>query len=158
VHRGEITAEVAARLVAGQFPRWANLPVVQVKLNGWDNTTFRLGDELSIRLPSADEYSVGCGSGLRLGAGACVGARDVTGSTLLVTDGALHAVIDFGCAAVGDPACDLVMEWTFFSGDSAAVFRRGLRLDEATWARGWRYGPRQIAERVIAGHFRSAGS
>lgn len=41
---------------------------------------------------------------------------DVTGSNLLVADGALHAVIDFGGLAVGDPACDLVMEWTFFTG------------------------------------------
>jgi aminoglycoside phosphotransferase (APT) family kinase protein len=38
--------------------------------------------------------------------------------------------------AIGDPAYDLVMEWEFFSGDSAAVFRRGLHLDEATWDRG----------------------
>lgn len=34
------------------------------------------------------------------------------------------------------PACDLVMEWTFFTDDSAAAFRRGLHLDEATWSRG----------------------
>jgi aminoglycoside phosphotransferase (APT) family kinase protein len=54
VSRAEVTADVAARLVAGQFPQWADLPVVPVKLNGWDNTTFRLGEELSLRLPSAD--------------------------------------------------------------------------------------------------------
>ena len=54
--RDEITAEVAARLVAGQFPQWAALPVVPVGLNGWDNTTFRLGGELSIRLPSGGSY------------------------------------------------------------------------------------------------------
>jgi aminoglycoside phosphotransferase (APT) family kinase protein len=52
--RGEITADVAARLVAAQFPQWAGLPVTPVTLNGHDNTTFRLGDELSLRLPSAD--------------------------------------------------------------------------------------------------------
>jgi hypothetical protein len=28
------------------------------------------------------------------------------------------------------------MEWEFFTGDSAAAFRRGLHLDEATWDRG----------------------
>lgn len=44
----------------------------------------------------------------------------------------LHAVIDFGCAAVGDPACDPAMEWTFFTGGSAAAFRRALHLDAAT--------------------------
>jgi aminoglycoside phosphotransferase (APT) family kinase protein len=61
---------------------------------------------------------------------------DLTASNMLVTDGALHAVIDFGGVAIGDPAYDLVMEWEFFTGDSAAAFRRGLHVDEATWARG----------------------
>ncbi len=48
----------------------------------------------------------------------------------------LRAVIDFGCSAVGDPACDLVMAWTFFDDESRAVFRDALALDEDTWARG----------------------
>jgi aminoglycoside phosphotransferase (APT) family kinase protein len=30
---------------------------------------------------------------------------DLTASNLLVVDGRLSAVIDFGCSAVGDPAC-----------------------------------------------------
>jgi len=304
--RDKITPDVAARLVAGQFPQWAGLPVVPVSLNGWDNTTFRLGDELSIRLPSAAEYAAQVGKEHRWlpvlaprlplpipepvalgrrsgdfprpwsvyrwlagepasaglvanpvrfasslagfltalhavdasggppagphsfnrggplaawdeqtrqlirqaadGVDASAAAEvwdaalasawerapvwvhgDVTGSNLLVADGALCAVIDFGCAAVGDPACDLVMEWTFFTGESAAVFRRGLDLDEGTWARGrgwalwkallmigeekegrgdgkdaarrfgWRHSPRQIVDLVIADHARSAG-
>jgi aminoglycoside phosphotransferase (APT) family kinase protein len=64
---------------------------------------------------------------------------DITASNLLVADGHLHAVIDFGCSAVGDPACDLVMAWTFFTGDSRDAFHNGLALDDATWARarGW---------------------
>ena len=37
--RDQITAEVAVRLVAGQFPQWTGLPVVPVGLNGWDNIT-----------------------------------------------------------------------------------------------------------------------
>src|ERR1035437_2328741 len=53
VNKDEITADGAARVVAGQFPQWAALPVTPVTLNGQDNTTFRLGDELSLRLPSA---------------------------------------------------------------------------------------------------------
>lgn len=61
---------------------------------------------------------------------------DLTASNMLVAGGALHAVIDFGDVAVGDPAYDLVMEWEFFTGDSAAAFRSGLHLDDATWARG----------------------
>jgi len=299
VDRAEVTADVAIRLVAGQFPQWADLPVVPVKLNGWDNTTFRLGEELSLRLPNADWYTaqvakehrwlpalapllplpvpelvaagrptsefprpwsvyrwiagepaapgqvtdqVGFASGLarflsafqaldttggppagdhnfwRGGPLATYDEQtrqlihlaadeidvdgaadvweaalastwerppvwvhgDVTGSNLLVADGVLCAVIDFGGLGIGDPACDLVMEWTFFTGDSAAVFRGGLDLDDATWARGrgwalwkallmiaeelegrgdgrdvarrfgWRHTPRQIVDVVIA--------
>src|SRR5262245_59261077 len=230
--RAEITAEVAARLVAGQFPQWAHLQVVPVGPNGWDNTTFRLGSKLCVRLPSGDEYvaqvekehqwlpalagqlplpipqpiakgqpgngfprpwsiyrwieggpaSTGriadlsefaadlAGFLMALSAADATGAPgpglhsafrggpltrwdeetrksirlvaddidakgatrvwdtavastwrhaprwvhgDVCASNLLVADGALHAVIDFGCACVGDPACDLVMAWTF---------------------------------------------
>jgi aminoglycoside phosphotransferase (APT) family kinase protein len=306
VDRDAITADAAARLVAGQFPQWAGLPVVPVKLNGWDNTTFRLGEELSVRLPSGDGYAAqvakehrwlpflaprlplpipepvamgrpseefprpwsvyrwiagepasagqvaepvafawhlagfltalqaidasdGPPAGehnffragplavydqqtrrlIRTSAGdvdaggaakvwdAALASNwelppvwvhgDVTGSNLLVGNGALHAVIDFGGLAAGDPACDLVMAWTFFTGESAAAFRRGLRLDEQTWARGrgwalwkallmigdekegrrgghdaarrfgWRHSPRQIVDLVIADHARLAG-
>jgi len=254
VNEDEITADVAARLVAAQFPQWASLPVTPVTLKGYDNTTFRLGDELSIRLPSAscvpqvakehrwlpvlarqlplpipepvamgrpgDEFPrpwsvyrwiegepastgqvadlTGFASGLAgflaalqaidasdgppagahnffrggplatwdeqtrqlirltaddIDAGAAASVwdtalastweqapvwvhGDLTASNMLVAGGALHAVIDFGGVAIGDPAYDLVMEWEFFTGDSAAAFRRGLHLDEATWARG----------------------
>jgi aminoglycoside phosphotransferase (APT) family kinase protein len=41
---------------------------------------------------------------------------DVAAGNLLVRDGRLAAVIDFGCSGVGDPACDLVIAWTFLSG------------------------------------------
>lgn len=64
---------------------------------------------------------------------------DVAPGNLLIKDGDLHAVIDFGCSAVGDPACDLVMAWTAFSGEGRAAFRAALDLDDDTWARarGW---------------------
>ena len=65
---------------------------------------------------------------------------DVFQSNLLVhAEGRLCAVIDFGCAAVGDPACDLTFAWTFLAGDSREAFRAGLALDDGTWARarGW---------------------
>ena len=61
---------------------------------------------------------------------------DITPSNLLVDDGRLSAVIDFGCSAVGDPACDLAIAWTFFRGDSRRTFRERLALDDATWTRG----------------------
>jgi aminoglycoside phosphotransferase (APT) family kinase protein len=257
VDEDEITAEVAARLVAAQFPQWAALPVTPVAHSGQDNTTFRLGEELSVRLPSAScvpqvakehrwlpvlgpqlplpvpepvamgrpgagfprpwsvyrwiagepasvarvadltAFAAGLAGFLTAlhaidaAGGPPAGAHnffrggplatwdeqtrqlirqaagdidadaaasvwdtalasgcaqppvwvhgDLSASNMLVADGALHAVIDFGGVAVGDPAYDLVMQWEFFTGDSAAAFRRGLSLDEATWARarGW---------------------
>jgi aminoglycoside phosphotransferase (APT) family kinase protein len=258
VDKREITTEVVADLVAAQFPQWAGLPVEPVALDGWDNTTFRLGRELSVRLPSHDAYVAqvekehqwlpmlarelplpvpepvavgqpGCGfprpwsvyrwidgelatiesiADITEFAGALAGFLaalyaidakggppagqhnffrggslavyddqtrssierlagsintsaaldawdealastwdnapvwvhgDVAPSNLLVADGRLRAVIDFGCCGVGDPACDLVMAWTFFFGESLDVFRAGVGLDDATWARarGW---------------------
>ncbi len=303
----DITPAVAARLVATQFPQWADLPIVPVALDGWDNTTFRLGNELSVRLPSADAYvaqiekehrwlpvlarqlplpipePVALG---RPGSGfprpwsiyrwiegeyatvdrienLAVFAADVTGflaalyaidasggpppgahnffrggpvdtydaqsrelirlladeidpeaatdvweaalasmwdrppvwvhgdvvaSNLLVAKGDLCAVIDFGCAAVGDPACDLVMAWTFFTGESREVFRSGLPFDSGTWARargwalwkalimlvkekdgggdadaatrrvGWRSGAREVIDSVLFDHASCSGA
>jgi len=64
---------------------------------------------------------------------------DITGSNLLLRDDRLCAVIDFGCAAVGDPACDLTAAWTMFEGSSRERFMETLPFDEGTWARarGW---------------------
>ncbi|WP_314178047.1 aminoglycoside phosphotransferase family protein [Streptomyces winkii] len=65
---------------------------------------------------------------------------DVAYGNLLVRDGRLAAVIDFGCSGVGDPACDLTIAWTLLSGESREVFREAMfaggHVDSATWARG----------------------
>lgn len=53
----DINVALVGRLVAEQFPHWADLPIRPVELSGWDNRTFHLGDELSVRLPSAAGYS-----------------------------------------------------------------------------------------------------
>jgi aminoglycoside phosphotransferase (APT) family kinase protein len=246
---------LVSRLVATQFPQWAHLPVAPVELDGHDNRTFRLGDELSVRLPRADAYApqvdkehrwlpvlaahlplpipepvahgiptpgfprpwsvyrwragepatadrvqdetrfatdlagflsalyaidptggpaAGAHSFNRGGPLATLDAEareaitallhevnaeaatavwdaalravwerpsvwvhgDVANANLLVRDGRLCAVLDFGCSAVGDPACDLAIAWTFFAGESRRAFRDALALDEATWARG----------------------
>jgi len=260
MHPDEIDAEVALvrRLLAAQFPQWADLPVTPVELDGWDNTTFRLGEELAVRLPSAERYvpqvnkehqwlpslapqlplpipepvakgtpeygfprpwsvyrwlageqatvervadlerlatdlagflaalyridpsdapapgphnffrggpvgtydsetreaiaelegEIDTGAATEVWAAALAATwhgapvwihGDVTASNLLVVDGRLSAVIDFGCSGVGDPACDLTIAWTFFFGDSREAFRAGLRLDDGTWGRagGW---------------------
>lgn len=253
--RDDIDTDLVRRLVAGQFPRWVGLPVQPVAVSGWDNRTFHLGDEMTVRLPSAagyieqvekehrwlpvlapllplpipvslargvategypwpwsvyrwldgetarldrisdlDAFATGLAGFLvalqaidptggplpgphnfergcppafydaetrraigaldgEIDAGAAtavweaalastwLGAPvwfhgDVAEGNLLVRDGRLSAVIDFGVMGVGDPACDLVIAWTLFSGSSRKAFRAARGLDDATWARG----------------------
>jgi len=61
---------------------------------------------------------------------------DVAPGNLLVRDGRLAAVIDFGTCGVGDPACDLAFAWTFLEDAARDTFRRRLGLDADTWLRG----------------------
>ena len=254
----EINAALVEQLIGTQFPHWADLAIRPVDPGGWDNRTFYLGDDMTVRLPSASWYaeqvnkeqqwlprlaphlplpipvplamgSPGAGyprhwSVYRwiegeaadaghitdecefanalaefLGAlqridtsGAPPGGKhnffrggplatydaetrdalgalqgkvdtkavaevwdlalqstwqgppvwvhgDVAATNLLVRDGQLSAVIDFGCCAIGDPACDLTIAWTFLGDESRVAFRQALALDTATWARarGW---------------------
>jgi aminoglycoside phosphotransferase (APT) family kinase protein len=53
----EIAEDLVRRLIADQFPQWASLPVRRVLPGGWDNRTFRLGESLLVRMPSAEGYS-----------------------------------------------------------------------------------------------------
>ncbi|MDQ2728414.1 MAG: aminoglycoside phosphotransferase family protein [Actinomycetota bacterium] len=250
----DITTPVVAALVAAQFPEWADLAIRPVEMDGWDNRTFRLGEDMAVRLSSADAYAAqidrehrwlpvlgprlplpvpeplaqgapselfpwpwsvrrwlagepatgdrvsdhralaadlagflttlggldttdappaGAHNFFRGGplgvydtgtreAIAALGSAvdacragtvweaavstswdrpgvwvhgDITPSNLLVSGGRLSAVIDFGCCAVGDPACDLAIAWTCFSGDSREVFKNRTGIDEDTWAR-----------------------
>lgn len=41
---------------------------------------------------------------------------------MLMKDGKLSAVIDFGGMGMGDPACDLVIAWTYLKGKSRGIF------------------------------------
>jgi aminoglycoside phosphotransferase (APT) family kinase protein len=61
---------------------------------------------------------------------------DLLPGNLLVVDGRLSGVIDFGCLNVGDPACDLQPAWNVFAGDSRMRYRAGLEVDDASWLRG----------------------
>lgn len=61
---------------------------------------------------------------------------DLCPGNLLVADGRLAAVIDFGGLALGDPACDLIVAWNLLSGPARETFRAALGVDDATWARG----------------------
>jgi aminoglycoside phosphotransferase (APT) family kinase protein len=252
--RNEVTAELVAALVATQFPEWAGLPVRRVESDGWDNTTFRLGPSMCVRLPTADRYvaqidkehrwlpvlapqlPVAIPRPLARGSPSPAFARpwsiyawiggevlavervgdamafavelagflaslydcdrdgpapgphsfsrggpvgvwdeqirddldavrdtvdasavldvweaaldvpaaappvwvhgDVTGSNLLVREGHLAGVLDFGCCAVGDPACDLTIAWTFFDAESRSLFKRHVPVEDSAWARG----------------------
>ncbi|WP_217182769.1 aminoglycoside phosphotransferase family protein [Streptomyces sp. AC495_CC817] len=55
----EITSSLVRSLVSEQFPQWSELPIRPVEVQGWDNRTFRLGDRMTVRLPSADGYVAG---------------------------------------------------------------------------------------------------
>jgi aminoglycoside phosphotransferase (APT) family kinase protein len=252
-----IDADLVARLVADQFPEWAGLRVTAVSPQGWDNRTFRIGDELSARLPSAEGYAsqvvkeqqwlphlaahlpvpvpepvalgrpahgypyawsvsrwleadvlsrvhdleevtlaedlaaflvalrrVPAASGPPAGPltayrgaplnhyadearrafrlldvttaasaeqvlDAALATRwerepvwfhgDFAVDNILVRNGRMYAVLDFGCAGVGDPACDLAIAFIRFDRRGRDVFRRAVGLDDETWrrARGW---------------------
>ena len=59
MHDGEvgIDAGLVRRLVDGQFPRLAGLPVSPVQSTGTVNAIYRLGDHLCARLPRMQEYA-----------------------------------------------------------------------------------------------------
>lgn len=60
---------------------------------------------------------------------------DISPGNLLIYDGKLTAVIDFGQLNIGDPACDLGIAWTYFDDDSRYEFQQTLDLDADTWLR-----------------------
>ena len=60
---------------------------------------------------------------------------DFASGNILIQNNKLSAVIDFGGMGVGDPACDLVIAWTFLKGKAREIFVRETDLDSDTWAR-----------------------
>lgn len=61
---------------------------------------------------------------------------DLSPGNVLVSDGRLSAVIDFGCAGVGDPAVDLIVAWNLLPASARDTFRKTVGADDAEWARG----------------------
>jgi aminoglycoside phosphotransferase (APT) family kinase protein len=53
LHDDEVPVDVALveRLIAAQFPRWSDLAVTPVEVRGTVNAVFRLGSQLTVRLP-----------------------------------------------------------------------------------------------------------
>jgi aminoglycoside phosphotransferase (APT) family kinase protein len=60
---------------------------------------------------------------------------DLDARNLIVREGRLSGVIDFGCLGVGDPAYDVAVAWKVLSAETRNIFRSELAVDEATWTR-----------------------
>ncbi len=60
---------------------------------------------------------------------------DLLRPNLLVRDGRLCAVIDFGGAGVGDPATDVLAAWSVFGPAGALAYREALDVDDGAWER-----------------------
>jgi hypothetical protein len=50
-HARGTDVSLVGRLLAAQFPQWADLPIEPVRSAGTDNATYRLGDDMAVRLP-----------------------------------------------------------------------------------------------------------
>jgi aminoglycoside phosphotransferase (APT) family kinase protein len=61
---------------------------------------------------------------------------DLSPGNVLVGDGRLSAVIDWGGVGVGDPTVDLIVAWNLLPADVRPAFRAALGVDDVTWARG----------------------
>ncbi|HVD28306.1 MAG TPA: phosphotransferase [Mycobacteriales bacterium] len=70
---------------------------------------------------------------------------DLLRSNVLVRDGRLCAVIDFGGAGVGDPAADVIAAWSVFGQTGRGVFRGALDIDDGTWNRARGFALHQAA-------------
>lgn len=70
---------------------------------------------------------------------------DLLRSNVLVRDGRLRAVIDFGGAGVGDPAADVIAAWSVLGPTGRGVFRDALDVDDGTWERARGFALHQAA-------------
>lgn len=61
---------------------------------------------------------------------------DLHPGNLLIRDGRLAGVLDWGLMGVGDPACDLIPAWNWCDAAARARFRAAARVADADWLRG----------------------
>jgi len=64
---------------------------------------------------------------------------DLVAENLVLADGRLSAVLDFGGLSIGDPTVDLVAAWEILDPPARETFRRLVDVDQPTWdrARAW---------------------
>ena len=64
IRPGEIHIDgpLVRRLLAKQFPQWADLPVTKVRSAGTDNAMYRLGDDMAVRLPRVPDAAENVGT------------------------------------------------------------------------------------------------
>lgn len=89
---------------------------------------------------------------------------DLLAENVLVHDGRLRAVLDFGALTVGDPTVDLIVAWELLDPSGRDAFRAQLGVDDAQWRRGrawalaialmtfgyyWRTMPARCADRLV---------
>ncbi|HSP28907.1 MAG TPA: phosphotransferase, partial [Ilumatobacteraceae bacterium] len=61
---------------------------------------------------------------------------DLHAANVVVHDGTISAVLDFGDLTSGDPAVDLAIGWMLFDDETRSVFRTAAGgIDDATWSR-----------------------
>jgi aminoglycoside phosphotransferase (APT) family kinase protein len=70
---------------------------------------------------------------------------DLLRPNLLVADGRLSAVIDFGGVGAGDPAADVIAAWSVFGPAGREAFRGAIDVDNGTWNRARGYALHQAA-------------
>ena len=50
--------ELTKKLIATQFPEYAGLNITEVDQQGHDNRTYRIGNDMLIRMPTAESYAL----------------------------------------------------------------------------------------------------
>lgn len=90
-----------------------------------------------------------CSEGADDGLDAVLVHGDLIPGNLLVADGRLTAVLDWGGLGAGDPAQDLDPAWSVLDEAGAAAFRGDLDVDEASWLRARGFALEQAVGGVI---------
>jgi aminoglycoside phosphotransferase (APT) family kinase protein len=70
---------------------------------------------------------------------------DLLRPNVLVDQGKVAAIIDFGMAGAGDPAADVIAAWSVFGRAGRAVYRAALGVDDGTWRRARGYALFQVS-------------